>query len=99
MAERKPNAPATMVAPPYTQVGASPMGTPQAGVPQLGVPLRPPGPPGYPGGTTEDFIEPPPSYEDAMADGSRPIVAQGPRDGYRPPAPRMDDVWADEKRR
>jgi hypothetical protein len=86
MAERKPNAPPVSVAPPYTQHGS----------PQAGVPLQPPG---FTGAITEEYVEPPPSYEDAMADSSRPIVAQGPRDGYRPPAPRMDDVWADEKRR
>jgi hypothetical protein len=47
---------------------------------------------------TQDYVEPPPSYEDAMADNV-PANAQGPRDGYRPPPPKMTDVWADEKRR
>jgi hypothetical protein len=44
------------------------------------------------------YDEPPPSYEDAMADNLTP--ANGIRPGYRPPDPNTQDtrgIWRDEK--
>jgi hypothetical protein len=39
-----------------------------------------------------EFSEPPPSYEESMADNVPVFNAQGPRDGYRPPPPAVTDV-------
>jgi hypothetical protein len=52
------------------------------------------------GAAPPSYEEPPPSYEDAMADNLRP--ADGHRPGYRPPDPATSGIstsgiWRDEK--
>jgi hypothetical protein len=46
----------------------------------------------------DQYAEPPPSYEDAIAD-NLPALEAGPRNGYRPPEPSMSNVWDDPPRK
>jgi len=73
---------------------------PQPSVPAYGRP--PPGPQARPpmgsGQHPEDpYLDPPPSYQDAMADNIRPI--EGPRPGYNPGTATgpQGGLFADEK--
>lgn len=84
MAERKPTAPIVTgtgaAAPPIYSEPVGSVIPVQAG----------------PSAASADMNEPPPSYEDAMADNAPVMNAQGPRDGYRPPPPQADVVSSPE---